>query len=305
MRIVIADDEATTRWRLRALLSAAGHEVLEAMDGEAAWALLQREESALLISDWLMPRLSGPELIQRIRASKASGYIYCILLTSRDSKTDLVTGLDRGADDYLTKPFHPEELRARVSIAARILALEANLREARDGFAYQASHDPLTGLFNRLAITNHIAAELSRANRGSYPLSLALLDIDHFKAINDTYGHLVGDEALRHAAQILSAGVRPYDWVGRWGGEEFLVVLSSTTIDAAVLVAERLRMQFMASPMLLPTGTTLTLTVSIGVACTGLPEEHELDPVHLFQRADAALYAAKAAGRNCVCSHSV
>lgn len=298
MRIVIADDEATTRRLLRALLTAAGHEVLEAADGEAAWALLQREGVSLLITDWLMPRLDGPGLIQRIRAAEGPGYIYTILLTSRDSKRDLVAGLDGGADDYLTKPFHPDELRARVAIGGRILALEASLREARDAYAFQASHDPLTGLLNRLAITSHVRAELARANRSSYPLSLALLDVDSFKAINDQHGHLVGDQALCHVAATLSEAVRPYDWVGRWGGEEFLIVLASTTLTDAVAIAERLRAQIASSPLLLPDEVPLPLTVSIGVACTQLPLARDADPVVLFQQADAALYAAKAAGRN-------
>lgn len=259
---------------------------------------LEAKGVALLITDWQMPRLSGPELIQRIRGSALPSYIYTVLLTARDSKTDTVTGLDCGADDYLTKPFHPDELRARVAIGARILALETSLREARDGFAYQASHDPLTGLFNRLAITNHVRAELSRASRGSYPLSLALLDIDHFKTINDTHGHLVGDQALWHVAHILSEGIRPYDWVGRWGGEEFLVVLSSTAGEEAVAVAERLRVQLATRPLPLPNGSDLTLTASFGIASTEQWAEQDNDPVQLFQRADAALYAAKAAGRN-------
>lgn len=177
-------------------------------------------------------------------------------------------------------------------------ALEEELRAARDRYAFQASHDPLTGLLNRHAITTHVVAELARANRSSYPLSLALLDIDHFKAVNDWYGHLSGDQVLCHVAQILTQVVRPYDWVGRWGGEEFLVVLSSTPLDAAALVAERLRTRIMASPLRLADGTTIALTASIGVACTGFPPDDPVDPEGVFQQADAALYAAKQNGRN-------
>ncbi|HMQ29111.1 MAG TPA: diguanylate cyclase [Chloroflexaceae bacterium] len=301
MQIAIADDDAMTRRLLRALLTAAGHEVLEAGDGEAAWALLQREGVSLLITDWQMPRLDGPGLIRRIRTADLPGYIYTILLTSRDSKTDTVAGLEGGADDYLTKPFHAEELRARVAIGARILALEASLREARDGYAYQASHDPLTGLLNRLAITTHVRAELARASRGGHPLSLALLDIDHFKQVNDTHGHLVGDQALCHVAQTLTGAVRPYDWVGRWGGEEFLVILAGTGLDDALAAAERLRAEIEARPLRLADGAALSLTVSVGVACAGPAGEQPGDPVRLFQRADAALYEAKRMGRNRVC----
>lgn len=172
-------------------------------------------------------------------------------------------------------------------------ALEAELRAARDRYAFQASHDPLTGMLNRMAITDHIEAELARASRSSFPLSLVLLDIDHFKAVNDQHGHLVGDQALRHITQIITQTVRPYDWVGRWSGEEFLVVLSSTTLDDAAVIAERLRTQIMERPLRLPDGTDLCLTVSIG-----LPAEGAGNPEDLFQQADAALYAAKHAGRN-------
>lgn len=300
MRIVIADDETIARRLLRAVLTAAGHEVLEATDGEAAWTLLQQEDVSLLITDWQMPHLDGPGLIRRIRAAEQPRYIYSILLSARDSKRDMIAGLNDGADDYLTKPVHPDELRARVAIGVRILNLELNLREARDGFAYQASHDPLTGLLNRLAITNHVRAEIARASRGSYPLSLVLLDLDHFKQVNDSYGHLVGDAALKHIAQILTTTVRPYDWVGRWGGEEFLIVLASTRLDEALMIAERLRHQVEANPLPLADGAMLPLTTSVGVACAELPEVCIIDPVNLFQQADAALYAAKRLGRNCV-----
>ncbi|MFV9506955.1 MAG: GGDEF domain-containing protein [Oscillochloridaceae bacterium umkhey_bin13] len=300
MRIIIADDEITTRYLLRAMLTAAGHEVLEAVDGEAAWVLIQREEVSLLITDWLMPRLDGPGLIQRIRASGQARYIYTILLSARDSKPDIVAGLNGGADDYLTKPVHADELRARVAIGVRILALELSLREARDRYAYQASHDPLTGLLNRIAITDHVKAELSRANREGYPLGLALLDLDHFKQVNDQYGHLVGDQALSHIAQIVSHTVRPYDWVGRWGGEEFLVVLAKTDLAVALIIAERIRIQIATNPLQLTNQPPLSLTVSVGVACTGLALETAVDPIQLFQQADAALYTAKERGRNCI-----
>ena len=175
---------------------------------------------------------------------------------------------------------------------------EAALRVAHDKYAYQARHDPLTGLFNRLALNDHILAELARANRGSLPLSLVLLDIDHFKAVNDLHGHLVGDQALCHFAQILTQTVRPYDWVGRWGGEEFLVVLANASLEEAATIAERLRTQIVESSLPLAAGQPLRLTVSIGVACTDLHPAGEGDAEWLFRHADEALYAAKHAGRN-------
>jgi len=175
---------------------------------------------------------------------------------------------------------------------------EADLRAAHDRYAFQSSHDQLTGMLNRRAITDHVDAELARANRSSYPLSLILLDIDHFKAVNDQHGHLVGDHALIHIAQILTQTVRPFDWVGRWGGEEFLVVLSSTGLDDACMIAERLRAQIAANPLRRPDETELHLTVSIGIASTGLSLERAGDPKQLFRYADDALYTAKHNGRN-------
>jgi diguanylate cyclase (GGDEF)-like protein/PAS domain S-box-containing protein len=206
--------------------------------------------------------------------------------------------LDRGQVIARDAAGHP--LRAvgtHTDVSAR-RALEAKLRTAHDRYAFQANHDPLTGLLNRLAITDHVDAELARASRSSFPLSLALLDIDHFKAVNDQHGHLLGDRVLRHLAQILTETVRPYDWAGRWGGEEFLVVLASTTLDDATAIAERLCVQIAASPLRLPDGMELRLTVSIGVASTGLSVEGAGNAETLFQQADAALYAAKHAGRN-------
>ena len=175
---------------------------------------------------------------------------------------------------------------------------EADLRTAHDRYAFLSSHDSLTGMLNRRAITDHVDAELARANQGSYPLSLALLDIDHFKAVNDQHGHLVGDFALIHIAQILTQTVRPFDWVGRWGGEEFLVVLSSTGLHDACMIAERLRAQIAANPLHRPDETELHLTVSIGIASTGLSLERAGDPKQLFRYADDALYTAKLNGRN-------
>jgi diguanylate cyclase (GGDEF)-like protein len=298
MQIVIADDEATTRRLLRAMLVADGHDVLETTDGEAAWVLLQQSRAQLLITDWLMPHLDGHSLIERIRATDQSYYIYTILLTSRDNPQDTVAGLNSGADDYLTKPFNPAELRARIKIGLRILALEAELRESRDRFAYQANHDPLTGTLNRLAINTHVQAELARALRAGYPLSIALLDVDHFKQVNDQYGHLIGDQALCHVVQTLAQVLRPYDWLGRWGGEEFLVVLANTRSDEARFVAERMCYQVAESPLVLNDTKQLKLTVSIGIASVASSEAHGCTVEWLLQRADAALYTAKHAGRN-------
>ena len=183
---------------------------------------------------------------------------------------------------------------------------EVALQAAHDRYAFQANHDHLTSLFNRLAISDRVEAEVAQANQSNFPLSLALLDIDHFKVVNDRHGHVAGDRALRHIAQIITETVRPCDWVGRWGGEEFLVVLSHTSLDDAAHIAERVRTQIANCPLRLSDGTELRLTVSIGVTSTGLPAEGAGDREDLFQQADTALYAAKHAGRNQVnCASSM
>ncbi len=299
MRILIVDDDRVQLRLLKSILSREGHEVLEAADGQAALALLQRNPVRLVISDWMMPELDGPELIRRIRADDFPGYIYVILLTARDKQTDIVDGLEAGADDYLTKPFDPNELRARVSIGERILDLEMRLREARDRMEELATYDNLTGLLNRRVLYEHAAAELNRAERKAQPISVVLLDIDHFKAVNDQHGHLIGDQALRLVAGAITKSVRAYDHVGRWGGEEFLIVLPGTALSEAARVAERVRAGVAAAQLPLAEGDALQVQISLGV--TGTAAGSPLPLGTLLHQADEALYRAKREGRNRVC----
>jgi two-component system chemotaxis response regulator CheY len=296
MQILLADDDSITRRLLTRTLQRAGHQIESAVDGRAAWARLQEEYFQVLIVDWVMPHLDGPSLIRKVRDHSFPGYVYTILLTSRQTQDDRLDGLEAGADDYLIKPVDIRELQARLMVAKRILDLEAQLREVNSRLTYQASHDRLTELFNRPAIMEYAETQLARAQRHGHPLSLALFDLDHFKAINDSHGHLVGDAALCHVATSIASQVRPYDWVGRWGGEEFLVVLPDAGTDEALLVAERIRAGVAAAPMALATGEQVKLTISAGVACASGRGTITLDI--LFHEADAALYAAKAAGRN-------
>jgi two-component system cell cycle response regulator len=291
MKILAVDDSEIQLQILRTILKSAGHEVVEAVNGEAAWNLLQNEHIRLIITDWMMPVLSGPELIRRIRAANWSAYTYIVLLTSQDAKDQVVEGLNAGADDYLTKPFDPAELVARLGIGQRILDLEARLAD-------MARQDLLTGLFNRRALYETLQAASSQATREASPLSLILIDLDHFKSINDQYGHPVGDRVLQHVAETLRKSKRAYDSVGRWGGEEFLVVLPNTDLDQAVIAAERLRAALAATQLAVGDQNTITLSASLGVTSA---ERAALSLEVLLKRVDEALYQAKGKGRNCVC----
>lgn len=296
MKILVVEDDLIQRRYLQALLTQAGHEVMAATNGEEAWTTLQQyPDLRLVLTDWMMPQLDGPELIRRVRASTNSNYTYLILLTSRDTKKSLLSGLEAGADDYLTKPFDHDELIARLKIGERILNLQACLEDL-------ATHDGLTGLLNRRALYNLLQVEFNRSARAGTPVSVILMDVDHFKAVNDRYGHAIGDQALQLLALTLQHSRRDYDQVGRWGGEEFLVLLPNTDLQEAGAVAERIRANVAAAQLRLPSDKALSIQVSLGAACAPHPQLALLD--QLLNQADQALYRAKADGRNCVCLFS-
>ncbi len=297
MKILVVDDEPDSRRLLAIHLKYAGHQVVEAEDGRAGWEKFLSEQTRLVITDWMMPEVDGPELVRRIRGNDASGYTYIIMLTALGAKPNIVAGLGAGADDYLTKPFESDELMARLRIGERILKLEENLTASRQQMEYLALHDGLTSLLNRRALHDHAEAELSRAARNASPFSLMMLDLDHFKSVNDRFGHATGDAALRLVASTLTQQVRAYDAVGRWGGEEFLILLPNTALAEAQAAAERIRVAIESSRLPLATGGELQLTASFGVTTlSGLASVHQLTA-----QADAALYRAKQAGRNRVC----
>lgn len=296
MKILIADDSAVSRKILTKKLVEWGHDVVAVQDGEAVTQILQtRYTPQVAILDWVMPRMEGPEVCSWIRKCHREPYIYTILLTSKSSKDDFAAGMDSGADDYLTKPFSPVELKARLGSARRMLDLLSELRSTREALQVQATHDSLTGLLNRGEISRLLEVEISRSRREKSDLGVLLADLDHFKSINDSYGHLVGDKVLCEISKRLQDSSRSYDLTGRYGGEEFLVVLPGCTGDSALHVAQR-HLEAVAGEPIAGFGQEIHVTLSIGVTATNgsLPS----DAISLLRTADGALYQAKRGGRN-------
>lgn len=299
MKVLIADDSATSRALLRGVLTGWGYEVVTAKDGGEAWDILSRPDApALVILDWVMPALTGPEVCHKVRETLREPYTYILLLTSKGSKTETVEGLNAGADDYIVKPFDEHELQVRLRAGKRIIDLQLDLLKAREELREKAEKDLLTMLPNRSAIRMALDKEISRCHRDRRTVGVILLDIDHFKKINDTYGHFAGDVVLRETAGRLRSNTRPYDQVGRYGGEEFLVVLPNCDLEQASQQAERMRAKLHESPMIVD-GVELSVSASFGVTVSDGSERHS----DMFVRvADEALYKSKAHGRNCVSS---
>jgi two-component system, cell cycle response regulator len=295
-RVLIAEDDPVSRRMLEALLQKWEYQVVSASDGADALRILESDKSpTLAILDWMMPCIDGPEVCESVRANPTRPYVYILLLTARSQKDDLLHGLDSGADDYLTKPFHAAELRARLRVGERILELQNGLIAAREELFFRATHDELTGLVNRRVVLEAIAREHSRHTRQGSSFSIILMDLDHFKNVNDTYGHITGDAALKEVARRMAGCLRPYDTVGRYGGEEFVVVLPTCDRVGAAVVAERILKSVSALPIVTTQGG-ITLTISCGISVSH--GRHPLDPQALLHLADEALYKAKAEGRN-------
>ncbi len=299
VRVLLADDELVSSRKLASMVKTWGYEIVVVNDGNAAWEVLRSEESPrLALLDWMMPGLDGPDLCRLLRG-RSGPYVYVLLLTSRDGKDDVVVGLEAGADDYVTKPFSPLELRHRLNAGRRIVELQEKVEAQNEEIRSMARRDALTGVLNRGAIFETLGVELTRARRERAPIAVMMADVDHFKRVNDTHGHLAGDQVLRAVAERLGAQLRPYDVLGRYGGEEFLVVLPGCGVSEAEEVAERLR-EFVAATPIVAEKNAFTITISLGV--TSVERVVSDAPEPLIAAADAALYDAKHAGRNRVCT---
>jgi len=296
VKILIADDDAVSRRLLERTLLRVGYEVVAVVNGrQAVENLTGPDMPRLVLLDWMMPELDGPGVCREIRNRRDQSYVYMILLTSRESKEDVIAGLESGADDYLIKPFIADELKARLRVGERILHLEDRLVEAREQMRFKATHDHLTSLWNRGVIVDLLGRELTRSQRENVCTALILGDLDHFKNINDRYSHLVGDQVLREVARRLLHSVRSYDFVGRYGGEEFLIVLNNCRPDSALARAEEIRKSICTRPVQTDVGP-LEVTMSSGLLrSTDWGHRPAEDLIH---EADSALYAAKTAGRN-------
>jgi two-component system, cell cycle response regulator len=295
LRLIVADDSPISRKLMQHALENLGLQLQVASDGVEAWELLQAQDvPTIAILDWMMPGVEGVELCRRIRQLSRQHYTYTVLLTSKSGKREIIEGLNAGADDYITKPFDKEEMHARMLVARRIIHFQEELFAAREIMRDQATHDHLTQLLNRGGIMEVLEQEMSRSRRSGQPFSLIIADIDHFKKINDTFGHLTGDHVLSEVAWRIKSSMRSYDSVGRYGGEEFLVLVPECDAATAFQVAEKIRNAVGYAPISLQQQQA-AVTISLGVSTW----KGEASSEELLLAADSALYRAKESGRNC------
>lgn len=297
MRILVAEDDPIARRALTTLLTRWGYDVQVVHDGEEALqALLGPDAPRLALLDWGLPGLDGVEVCRAVRDHFNGAYTYILMLTGRGDRDSIVAGLESGADEYLVKPADGHELEARLRTGRRILELQERLLTACASLRERAERDPLTGLYNREVVLGRLHAELNRFARTGEPVGVLLADLDHFKQVNDTLGHLDGDTVLREAARRLRQALRPYDVVGRFGGEEFLAVAPGCDEAGLLALAERLRIAVGGRPFDL-SGGPLVVTVSLGASLSSTGAD---DAELLIRLADESLYRAKEAGRDCV-----
>ena len=301
-KILIVDDHEDNIELLRARLEARGYEVHGANDGYAALEAVERVRPDLILLDVMMPKMDGIEVVRRLKANPNLPFIPVIMQTALDSTENKVEGLDAGADDYITKPINFAELEARVNAQLRIKKLETQLKDRENDLSDLneklrkiSMTDGLTGIENRRSLEERLKEMWGHSIRLHEPIALIMCDIDKFKSVNDKYGHQAGDAVLKEIARLLKDEAREIDRVGRYGGEEFLLILSGTVLDAAVTFAERLR-EKVENHTFPYEGGTLRRTISIGVASA--PHPKVKDQEALVRGADDALYVAKETGRN-------
>ena len=296
MRILIADDSPLDRSVLRLSLEKWNYEVMEAEDGDRAMEILTQDDApSMAILDWMMPGFSGPEICRQIRVENCPRYTYILLLTSKDDTGDLIEGMQSGADDYVVKPVNMHELQVRLRAGRRIIELQDELIATREELRVQATRDFLTGIWNRGMITEKLNEEINRAARVNGSLGIIMCDIDHFKQINDKHGHPAGDSVLIEVAVRMQETLRAYDSLGRFGGEEFLIVVPDASEDGSAALAERIRSDVAEKPIVTPMGP-VNVTVSLGMVVRMMDQSTSLKA--LVDEADRALYRAKEGGRN-------
>ncbi len=306
MHILIADDDVTSRLELLAIASQLGHQCHVATDGSAAWEILVTQEIDVLLTDWIMPGIEGPELCRRVRSELGDDrYIYVVVVTVLGHHDKVLDGMQAGADDYLIKPIDPFALRTRLVAAERVTALhdqlvqgQKRLKGANRELLSLSLTDTLTGLGNRRRMEEDLTRTHARAIRVGRSYAMMLLDIDHFKLYNDHYGHQAGDEALRQLALCLGGAVREDESIYRYGGEEFLVLMPDCSVEDAAQAGERIR--HAVTERAIPHGfrptTPPVVTLSGGVSCWAPGSSHSVPD--LLHRADKALFEAKEAGRD-------
>ncbi len=300
--ILIVEDDVASGTLIRNILRKEGYTVDMAADGLEALRRLKENFYPVVITDLMMPNIDGLKLCKAIRDQEMPGYVFIMMLTALGNHHDIISGLEAGADEYLTKPVNPAELLARLNTGKRILGLEKSLKSAYDQIHYISITDPLTGIYHRRYITAHLPEEIARANRYERPLSLIMCDIDHFKEINDTLGHQAGDEALKKFASMLKKKTRiDIDWLARFGGEEFLIVLPETERSGATTLAERIRESISGSPISF-SNASIQLTASFGVTGFDNSAGASITADLMISAADKALYQSKEEGRNRVTS---
>lgn len=296
MKILVAEDENISRRRLEKFLEGMDYEFISCKDGLDAWKVIQSENAPnLLILDWMMSGMNGIEICRKVRELAREPYTYILLLTSKSEAEDIISGMEAGADDYITKPFNQNELRVRLNAGRRILEMNKKLLDVRDVLRKKAIYDDLTGLYNRHYMVEILEKEYARALRYQTDLSCLLIDIDYFKVVNDTFGHIFGDLILREFSARLKREARKHDFIFRYGGEEFMMLLPNTGVDGAQRVAEKIRS--VCESKMYEDGANLTIaTVSIGIA--SVKQHQPFGSKELIAFADKALYRSKTEGRN-------